>query len=53
MLLYIIKSEYVFGACAGAAIYRRKMMDEIGFLGEDFFLIHEDTGLNFRAQLCI
>ena len=52
MLLYIIKREYIFSACAGAAIYRQKMMDEIGFLDEDSFLIHEDTGLNVRAQLC-
>ena len=43
--------EYVFGACGGAALYRRKMIDEIGFLDEDFFLIHEDIDLNFRAQL--
>lgn len=43
--------EYVFGACAGAALYRRKMLDEIGFFDADFFLIHEDTDLNFRAQL--
>lgn len=41
----------VFGACAGAALYRRSMIDEIGFLDDDFFLIHEDTDLNFRAQL--
>ncbi|MGD0884881.1 MAG: glycosyltransferase family 2 protein [Thermodesulfovibrionales bacterium] len=45
------KQEYVFGACAGAALYRRDMLDDIGFLDEDFFLIHEDTDLNFRAQL--
>jgi hypothetical protein len=43
--------EYVFGACAGACLYRREMLDEIGFFDEDFFLIHEDTDLNFRAQL--
>lgn len=43
--------EYVFGACAGAAMYRRKMIDEIGFFDEDFFLIHEDTDLNLRAQI--
>ena len=43
--------EFVFGACAGAALYRRKMIEEIGFLDGDFFLIHEDTDLNFRAQL--
>jgi len=41
----------VFGACAGAALYRRTMLEEIGFFDEDFFLIHEDTDLNFRAQL--
>jgi len=45
------KREYIFGACAGAALYRRKMIDEVGFLDKDFFLIHEDTDLNFRAQL--
>lgn len=43
--------DYVFGACAGAALYRRKMLDQIGFFDEEFFLIHEDTDLNFRAQL--
>jgi hypothetical protein len=42
---------YVFGACAGAALYRRRMIDEVGFFDEDFFLIHEDTDLNLRAQL--
>jgi GT2 family glycosyltransferase len=45
------ESRYVFGACAGAALYRRTMLQEIGFFDEDFFLIHEDTDLNFRAQL--
>jgi len=43
--------EHVFGACAGAALYRRKMLEQIGFFDDDFFLIHEDTDLNFRAQL--
>ena len=46
-----VRQKYVFGACAGAALYRRKMIEEIGFFDEDFFLIHEDTDLNFRAQL--
>lgn len=45
------REEYVFGACAGAAIYRKKLIDEIGFFDEKFFLIYEDTDLNFRAQL--
>lgn len=45
------KREYIFGACAGAALYRRRMIEEIGFLDADFFLIHEDTDLNLRAHL--
>lgn len=43
--------EYVFGACGGAVMYRRKMLEEIGFFDDDFFIIHEDSDLNFRAQL--
>ena len=43
--------EYVWGACAGAALYSNKMINEIGFLDDDFFLIHEDTDINFRVQL--
>ena len=41
----------VFGACAGAAIYRRELLEELGGFDEDFFLAHEDTDLSFRAQL--
>ena len=44
-------TEFVFGACGAAVLYRRKMLDEIGFLDEDFFLYDEDTDLSFRAQL--
>jgi len=43
--------EYVFGACAGAALYRREMLDEIGFFDPGFFVIFEDSDLSFRAQL--
>ncbi len=34
------EEEEVFGASAGAALYRRAMIEEIGFLDSDFFLIH-------------
>ncbi|MCX5844692.1 MAG: glycosyltransferase family 2 protein [Deltaproteobacteria bacterium] len=44
-------SEEVFGACAGAALYRRSMLEEIGLFDEDFFLFMEDVDLAFRAQL--
>lgn len=43
--------EYVFGACAGAAMYKREMLDKIGLLDEDFFVAYEDSDLSFRAQL--
>lgn len=43
--------EPVFAACAAACLYRRKMLEEIGFLDNDFFLYDEDVDLSFRAQL--
>jgi len=43
--------EPVFGPCGGAGLYRRTMLEDIGFLDEEFFLNDEDTDLNFRAQL--
>jgi len=45
------EQEEVFGACAGAALYRRSMLVEIGLFDEDFFLYSEDVDLAFRAQL--
>jgi GT2 family glycosyltransferase len=44
-------TEEVFGACAGAALFRRSMLDEIGLFDEDFFLFMEDVDLAFRARL--
>lgn len=41
----------VFGACAGAAAYRRTMLERVGFLDADFFTFYEDLDLSFRAQL--
>lgn len=49
--LKFLKEEYIFGACAGAALYRRKMINEIMLFDKDFFLLFEDTDLNLRAQL--
>jgi len=43
--------EEVFGPCAGAALYRKKLLDEIGLFDEDFFLFMEDVDLAFRARL--
>jgi hypothetical protein len=43
--------RYVFGACAGAALYRRRMLETVGLFDEDFFMLMEDVDLDFRAQL--
>jgi GT2 family glycosyltransferase len=41
----------VFGACGGAAAYRRAMLDEIGGLDEALESYCEDVDLNWRARL--
>ena len=40
----------VFGPCAGAALYRRAMLDEVGLFDEDYFIYYEDVDLAWRAQ---
>jgi len=45
------QENIVFGACAGASLYRKEMLKDIGLLDDDFFAIYEDGDLNFRAQL--
>lgn len=45
------RPDEVFGPCAGAALYRRKMLDEIGLFDEEFFCYMEDVDLAFRARL--
>ena len=43
--------NYVFGACAGAGIYRKELFNQIGLFDEDFFIFAEDVDLNMRSQL--
>jgi GT2 family glycosyltransferase len=45
------KPAEVFGPCAGAALYRRKMLDEVGFFDPDFFAYYEDVDLAWRGRL--
>jgi GT2 family glycosyltransferase len=45
------REEYVFGACAGAGIYRRDFFNKVGLFDEDFFIFAEDVDLNMRGQL--
>jgi GT2 family glycosyltransferase len=43
--------DEVFGPCAGAALYRKSMLDEAGLFDESFFAYMEDTDLAFRYRL--
>lgn len=45
------KSCRVFSACAGAAIYRRAVFDEIGLFDELHFAYLEDIDVGWRAKL--
>ena len=49
------RTEYVFGASAAAALYRRTMIEDISIDGEffdsDFFSYREDADVAWRAQL--
>ena len=52
---HYLKREYVFGATAAAALYRRDMIDDLSINGEffdpDFFVYREDADVAWRAQL--
>jgi GT2 family glycosyltransferase len=52
---HYLKHEYVFGATAAAALYRRQMIDDISigeeFFDPDFFVYREDADVAWRAQL--
>ncbi|MBK5294161.1 MAG: glycosyltransferase family 2 protein, partial [Acidobacteriia bacterium] len=44
------RPEEVLLASGSAALYRRTMLDEVGWFDEDFFLYCEDTDLGLRAR---
>lgn len=41
----------VFSACAGAAIYRREIFEEIGYFDEMHFAYLEDIDVGYRAKI--
>ena len=43
--------EAIFGACGGAAVYRRRALEEVGEFDEAFFAFLEDVDWALRAQL--
>lgn len=44
------KTEEVFSSCAGAAIYRKTILDEIGCFDVNFFAYLEDMDISYRAK---
>src|SRR5246500_3261153 len=52
---HYLNHEYVFGATAAAALYRRRMIDDVSigdeFFDPDFFVYREDADVAWRAQL--
>jgi GT2 family glycosyltransferase len=52
---HYLHHEYVFGATAAAALYRRRMIDDVSlgdeFFDPDFFVYREDADVAWRAQL--
>lgn len=45
------QEEMVFSACGGSSAYRRALLDQIGFLDDDFFFSCEDVDVGWRANL--
>lgn len=45
------KTERIFSACAGAAIYRRALFEQIGVFDEAHFAYLEDVDIGYRAQI--
>jgi len=43
--------EEVFSACAGAALYRKSIFEEIGYFDEAFFAYLEDVDISYRARI--
>lgn len=45
------KPGLIFSACAGAAIYRREVFEEIGYFDELHFAYLEDIDIGYRAKI--
>ena len=45
------KVKEVYAACGAAVLYRRKILDKIGFFDNSFFMYYEDVDLSERARI--
>jgi len=49
--LYKGGNRYIFSACGGASIYRKKIFEEIGYFDEAHFAYLEDIDVGYRARI--
>ena len=45
------KPREIFSSCGGATIYRKSILNEIGYLDENFFAYMEDVDIGYRALI--
>ena len=51
-MLFRVRHEwYSIMTCGGAAIYRKKIMEKIGYFDEEHFAYLEDTDIGYRARI--
>ena len=41
----------IFSSCGGAALYKKSILDEIGYFDENFFAYMEDVDIGYRARV--
>jgi GT2 family glycosyltransferase len=41
----------IFSACAGASLYKKSILDKIGYFDENFFAYMEDVDIGYRARI--
>ena len=44
-------SREIFSSCAGAALYKKAVFEEIGYFDENFFAYMEDVDIGYRALI--
>jgi Predicted glycosyltransferases len=46
-----VQGREIFSACAAASLYRRSILNEIGYFDENFFAYLEDVDISYRARI--
>lgn len=46
-----LEPQEVFGACGGAVLYRRELLEQLGGFDENLYIVNEDVDLDYRARV--